>query len=103
MAAEIFSRPPVFHFCVSDVDRCDGLPVLLSGVSGTAIDIAESNKEGFQYLQTGFYIFLWFGTNVGKSFEPIIMPFFAIGSEFSRLPSYQLIFLFWPRGFKKTT
>ena len=55
MAAEIFSRPPVFHFCVSDVDRCDGLPVLLSGASGTAIVIAESNKEGFQYLQTGFY------------------------------------------------
>ena len=22
---------------------------------GTAIDIAENNKEGFQYLQTGFY------------------------------------------------
>ena len=43
--------------------------VLLSALRasiGTAIDIAESNKEGFQYLQTGFFKFTsWSNACVG--------------------------------------
>ena len=49
--------------------------------------------HGLQKTQkNSFAIFLCFGTNVGQSFEPIIMRFFAMGSEFSRLPCYRLTF-----------
>ena len=48
------SRPPALPLFVSDVARYGGLAVCSQEPAGTAIDIAESNKEGFQYLQTGF-------------------------------------------------
>ena len=49
---------------------------------------------------TGLY-FLWLGTNIGQSLEPIFMQFIARASESSVLQGYQLTFLFLPRDLKK--
>ena len=60
--------------------------------------------HGLQKTQkNSFAIFLCFGTNVGQSFEPIIMRFFAISSEFSRLPSYRLTFFDFCPGTSKNS
>ena len=50
----------------------------------------------------GLYFF-WLGTNVGQSFEPITMQFFAIGSEFYQLPFYPLTFFDYCLGTSKNS
>ena len=62
-------------------------------------------KEGamnFWHPKIKIYIFLWFGSTVALSCKPILMLFIEISSEFSGLPGYQLTFLIFAQGLKKT-